>query len=124
MHNPNKMPNFASVKQNKNIITMDEKTFDNNFNSNIGKAFRKLNDKVGEYIGNPSNILFNTMDTPIINYITAYYWEDMTAKQVFDIIVKILYDYDLILYNEDTKVYKTYLDKFIVIRLNNIKKLI
>ena len=38
---------------------MDEKTFDNNFNSNIGKAFRKLNDKVGEYIGNPSNILFN-----------------------------------------------------------------
>ena len=80
---------------------MDEKTFDNNFNSNIGKAFRKLNDKVGEYIGNPSNILFNTMDTPIINYITAYYWEDMTAKQVFDIIVKILYDYDLILYNEE-----------------------
>ena len=103
---------------------MDEKTFDNNFNSNIGKAFRKLNDKVGEYIGNPSNILFNTMDTPIINYITAYYWEDMTAKQVFDIIVKILYDYDLILYNEDTKVYNTYLDKSIVIRLNNIKKLI
>ena len=48
----------------------------------------------------------------------------MTAKQVFDVIVRTLSDYDMICYNEDRKEYKTYLDKSIVIRLNKIKKLI
>ena len=103
---------------------MNDTTFDNNYNSNIGKAFRKLNEKIAEYFNEPSDELFGMMVTPISNYITSYYWEDRTAKQVFDIIVKILYNYDLICYNEDTKEYKTYLDKSIVIRLNKIKNLI
>ena len=105
-------------------MTMDEKTFDNNYNSNIGKAFRKLNEKFAEYFSEPSDELFGMMVTPISDYITAYYWEDMTAKQVFDVIVRTLSYYDMICYNEDTKEYKTYLDKSIIIRLNNIKKLI
>lgn len=103
---------------------MNDTTFDNNYNSNIGKAFRKLNEKIAEYFNEPSDELFGMMVTPISNYITSYYWEDRTAKQVFDIIVKILHNYDLICYNEDTKEYKTYLDKSIVTRLNKIKKLI
>ena len=103
---------------------MNDTTFDNNYNSNIGKAFRKLNEKIAEYFNEPSDELFGMMVTPISNYITAYYWEDRTAKQVFDIIVRTLSDYDMICYNEDTKEYKTYLDKSIVIRLNKIKKLI
>lgn len=103
---------------------MNVATFDNNYNSNIGKAFRKLNEKFAEYFSEPSDELFGMMVTPISNYIVAYYWEDKTAQQVFDIIVKILYNYDLICYNEKTKEYKTYLDKSIVIRLNKIKKLI
>lgn len=103
---------------------MNDTTFDNNYNSNIGKAFRKLNDKIAEYFNEPSDELFGMMVTPISNYITSYYWEDRTAKQVFDIIVRILHNYDLICYNEKTKEYKTYLDKSIVTRLNKIKKLI
>ena len=103
---------------------MNDTTFDNNYNSNIGKAFRKLNEKIAEYFNEPSDELFGMMVTPISNYITSYYWEDRTAKQVFDIIVNILHNYDLICYNEDTKEYKTYLDKSIVTRLNKIKKLI
>lgn len=103
---------------------MNDTTFDNNYNSNIGKAFRKLNEKIAEYFNESSDELFGMMVTPISNYITSYYWEDRTAKQVFDIIVKILHNYDLICYNEDTKEYKTYLDKSIVTRLNKIKKLI
>ena len=103
---------------------MNDTTFDNNYNSNIGKAFRKLNEKVCEYLGEPNDELLGMMVSPISNYIVAYYWEDKTAKQVFDIIVKILYNYDLICYNEKTKEYKTYLDKSIITRLNKIKKLI
>ena len=103
---------------------MDEKTFDNNYDSNIGKAFRKLNEKVAEYFSEHSDELFGMMVTPISDYITSYYWEDRTAEQVFDIIVRTLSYYDMICYNEDTKEYKTYLDKSIIIRLNNIKKLI
>lgn len=103
---------------------MNDTTFDNNYNSNIGKAFRKLNEKIAEYFNEPSDELFGMMVTPISNYITSYYWEDKTAQQVFDIIVKILHNYDLICYNEKTKEYKTYLDKSIVTRLNKIKKLI
>ena len=103
---------------------MNDITFDNNYNSNIGKAFRKLNEKIAEYFSETSDELFGMMVTPISNYIVAYYWEDKTAQQVFDIIVKILYNYDLICYNEKTKEYKTYLDKSIVIRLNKIKNLI
>ena len=122
MHISNILCNFASVKQNN--MTMDEKTFDNNYNSNIGKAFRKLNEKIAEYFSESSDELFGMTVTPISNYITSYYWEDRTAKQVFDIIVRTLSDYDMICYNEDTKEYKTYLDKSIVIRLNKIKKLI
>lgn len=122
MHISNILCNFASVKQNN--MTMDEKTFDNNYNSKIGKAFRKLNEKVCEYFSEPSDELFGMMVTPISDYIISYYWEDRTAKQVFDIIVRTLSYYDMICYNEDTKEYKTYLDKSIVIRLNKIKKLI
>lgn len=122
MRNSNKSYTFVSVKQNN--MTMDEKTFDNNYNSNIGKAFRKLNEKFAEYFSESSDELFGMTVTPISNYITAYYWEDRTAKQVFDIIVRTLSYYDIICYNEDTKEYKTYLDKSIVIRLNKIKKLI
>ena len=103
---------------------MNDITFDNNYNSNIGKAFRKLNEKIAEYFSESSDELFGMMVTPISNYIVAYYWEDKTAQQVFDIIVKILYNYDLICYNEKTKEYKTYVDKSIIIRLNKIKKLI
>lgn len=103
---------------------MNDITFDNNYDSNIGKAFRKLNEKIAEYFSESSDELFGMMVTPISNYITAYYWEDKTAQQVFDIIVKILYNYDLICYNEKTKEYKTYMDKSIVVRLNKIKKLI
>lgn len=103
---------------------MEDKIFDNNYNSNIGKAFRKLNEKVCEYFSEPSDELFGIMVTPISDYIVAYYWGDKTAEQVFDIIVRTLSYYDMICYNEDTKEYKTYLDKSIVIRLNNIKKLI
>ena len=103
---------------------MNDITFDNNYNSNIGKAFRKLNEKIAEYFSESSDELFGMMVTPISNYIVAYYWEDKTAQQVFDIIVKILYNYDLIWYNEKTKEYKTYVDKSIIIRLNKIKKLI
>lgn len=122
MRNSNKSYTFVSVKQNN--MTMDEKTFDNNYNSNIGKAFRKLNEKFAEYFSESSDELFGMTVTPISNYITSYYWEDRTAKQVFDIIVRTLSYYDMICYNEDTKEYKTYLDKSIVIRLNKIKKLI
>ena len=61
---------------------MNDITFDNNYNSNIGKAFRKLNEKIAEYFSESSDELFGMMVTPISNYITAYYWEDMTAKQV------------------------------------------
>ena len=43
---------------------------------------------------------------------------------MFDIIVKILYNYDMISYNENTKVYKTYVDRAIVVRLNKLKKAI
>lgn len=100
------------------------KTFDNNYNSNIGKAFRALNKKFAEYFSEPSDELFGTNVTPISNYITAYYWGDYTAKRAFDVIVKILYNYDMICYNEVTKEYKTYLDKSIVIRLNRLKKAI
>lgn len=114
--------NFASVKQNN--MTMDEKTFDNNYNSKIGKAFRKLNEKVCEYFREPSDEFYSIMVTPIFDYITSYYWEDRSAEQVFDIIVKTLYHYDMICYNENTKEYKTYLDKSIVIRLNKLKKAI
>ena len=103
---------------------MNDITFDNNYNSNIGKAFRKLNEKIAEYFSESSDELFGMMVTPISNYITSYYWEDKTAQQVFDIIVKILYNYDLICYNEKTKEYKTYVDKSIITRLNKIKKLI
>lgn len=122
MRNSNKSYTFVSVKQNN--MTMDEKTFDNNYNSNIGKVFRKLNEKIAEYFSESSDELFGMTVTPISNYITSYYWEDRTAKQVFDIIVRTLSYYDIICYNEDTKEYKTYLDKSIVIRLNKIKKLI
>ena len=103
---------------------MNDITFDNNYNSNIGKAFRKLNEKIAEYFSESSDELFGMMVTPISNYIVAYYWEDKTAQQVFDTIVKILYNYDLICYNEKTKEYKTYVDKSIITRLNKIKKLI
>ena len=103
---------------------MNDITFDNNYNSNIGKAFRKLNEKIAEYFSESSDELFGMMVTPISNYIVAYYWEDKTAQQVFDIIVKILYNYDLICYNAKTKEYKTYVDKSIITRLNKIKKLI
>ena len=103
---------------------MNDITFDNNYNSNIGKAFRKLNEKIAEYFNEPSDELFGMMVTPISNYITSYYWEDRTAKQVFDNIVQTLYHYDMICYNENTKEYKTYLDKSIVIRLNKLKKAI
>ena len=103
---------------------MDDTTYDHNYNSHIGKALRKLNEKIAEYISEHSDELFGMTVTPISNYITSYYWEDRTAKQVFDIIVRTLSYYDMICYNEDTKEYKTYLDKSIVIRLNKIKKLI
>ena len=103
---------------------MNYTTFDNNYDSNIGKAFRKLDEKVCEYLGEPDDELLGMMVSPISDYITAYYWGDETSQQVFDIIVKILHNYDLICYNEDTKEYKTYLDKSIVVRLNKIKKLI
>lgn len=103
---------------------MNDTTFDNNYDSNIGKAFRKLNEKFAEYFNEPSDELLGNMVTPISNYIIAYYWGDKTSQQVFDIIVKILHNYDLICYNEKTKEYKTYMDKSIVTRLNKIKKLI
>ena len=103
---------------------MNNTTFDNNYDSNIGKAFRKLDEKVCEYLGEPDDALLGMMVSPISDYIIAYYWGDQTSQQVFDIIVKILHNYDMICYNEDTKEYKTYLDKSIVIRLNKIKKLI
>lgn len=100
----------------------EDTIFDNNFNSNIGKAFRNVNAKFAEYFSEPSE--FGTSVTPISDYISAYYWGDYTAKRVFDIIIKILYNYDMICYNVDTKEYKTYLDKSIVIRLNKLKKAI
>lgn len=103
---------------------MEDKIFDNNYNSEIGKAFRNVNAKFAECFGEPSEELFGMISTPISNYITAYYYGDYTAKRVFDIIVKILHNYDMIRYNEDTKEYKTYLDKSIVVRLNKLKKAI
>ena len=103
---------------------IEDKTFDNNYNSKVGKAFRNVNAKFAEYFSEPSEELFGAIVTPISDYISAYYWGDYTAQRVFDIIVKILYNYDLICYNEDTKQYKTYLDKSIVIRLNKLKKAI
>ena len=103
---------------------MNDTTFDNNYDSNIGKAFRKLNEKIAEYFSESSDELFSMTVTPISNYIITYYWGDKTSQQVFDIIVKILHNYDLICYNEKTKEYKTYMDKSIVTRLNKIKKLI
>lgn len=105
-------------------MNMEDTTFDNNYNSEIGKAFRNVNAKFAEYFGETSDEIFGVKVTPITNYISAYYWSDYTAKQVFDIIVKILYNYDMICYNENTKEYKTYLDKSIVIRLNKLKKAI
>ena len=98
--------------------------FDNKFYSKIGKAFRNVNAKFAEYFGETSDEMFGVKVTPITNYISAYYWSDYTAKQVFDIIVKILYNYDMISYNENTKVYKTYVDRAIVVRLNKLKKAI
>lgn len=98
--------------------------FDNKFYSKIGKAFRNVNAKFAEYFGETSDEIFGVKVTPISNYISAYYWSDYTAKQVFDIIVKILYNYDMIAYNENTKVYKTYVDRAIVVRLNKLKKAI
>lgn len=98
--------------------------FDNKFYSKIGKAFRNVNAKFAEYFGETSDEMFGVKVTPITNYISAYYWSDYTAKQVFDIIVKILYNYDMIVYNENTKVYKTYVDRAIVVRLNKLKKAI
>ena len=105
-------------------MNMEDTTFDNNYNSEIGKAFRNVNAKFAEYLGEPSDELLGVIATPISNYVIAYYWGDYTAKQVFEIIVKILYNYDMICYNENTKEYKTYLDKSIVIRLNKLKKAI
>ena len=98
--------------------------FDNKFYSKIGKAFRNVNAKFAEYFGETSDEMFGVKVTPITNYISAYYWSDYTAKQAFDIIVKILYNYDMIAYNENTKVYKTYVDRAIVVRLNKLKKAI
>ena len=98
--------------------------FDNKFYSKIGKAFRNVNAKFAEYIGEPSDELLGVIVTPISNYIIAYYWGDCTAKRAFESIVQILYNYDMICYNEDTKEYKTYLDKSIVVRLNKLKKAI
>lgn len=103
---------------------MDAKTFDNNYNSNIGKEFRKLNEKFTEYFGEPSYELFGMMVTPITDYIVSFYWGDRTPKQVFDLCVKTLYYYDMICYDEKTGEYKTYMDKSIVIKLNRIKKAI
>ena len=105
-------------------MNMEDTTFDNNYNSEIGKAFRNVNAKFAEYFGEPFDELLGVIATPISNYIIAYYWGDYTAKQVFDIIVKILYNYDMIAYNENTKVYKTYVDRAIVVRLNKLKKAI
>ena len=98
--------------------------FDNKFYSKIGKAFRNVNAKFAEYFGETSDEMFGVKVTPITNYISAYYWSDYTAKQVFDIIVKILYNYDMVSYNEKTNVYKTYVDRAIVVRLNKLKKAI
>ena len=103
---------------------MEDNIFDNNYNSKIGKAFRNVNAKFAEYFGEPSDELLGVIATPISNYIIAYYWGDCTAKRAFESIVQILYNYDMICYNEDTKEYKTYLDKSIVIRLNKLKKAI
>ena len=103
---------------------MEDNIFDNNYNSKIGKAFRNVNAKFAEYIGEPSDELLGVIVTPISNYIIAYYWGDCTAKREFESIVQILYNYDMICYNEDTKEYKTYLDKSIVVRLNKLKKAI
>ena len=103
---------------------MEDNIFDNNYNSKIGKAFRNVNTKFAEYIGEPSDELLGVIVTPISNYIIAYYWGDCTAKRAFESIVQILYNYDMICYNEDTKEYKTYLDKSIVVRLNKLKKAI
>ena len=103
---------------------MEDNIFDNNYNSKIGKAFRNVNAKFAEYIGEPSDQLLGVIVTPISNYIIAYYWGDCTAKRAFESIVQILYNYDMICYNEDTKEYKTYLDKSIVVRLNKLKKAI
>ena len=103
---------------------MEDNIFDNNYNSKIGKAFRNVNAKFAEYIGEPSDELLGVIVTPISNYIIAYYWGDCTAKRAFESIVQILYNYDMICYNEDTKEYKTYLDKSIVVRLNKLKKAI
>ncbi len=103
---------------------MEDNIFDNNYNSKIGKAFRNVNTKFAEYIGEPSDELLGVIVTPISNYIIAYYWGYCTAKSAFESIVQILYNYDMICYNEDTKEYKTYLDKSIVVRLNKLKKAI
>ena len=103
---------------------MEDNIFDNNYNSKIGKAFRNVNAKFAEYLGEPSDELLGVIATPISNYIIAYYWGDCTAKRAFESIVQILYNYDMICYNEDTKEYKTYLDKSIVVRLNKLKKAI
>ena len=103
---------------------MEDNIFDHNYNSKIGKAFRNVNAKFAEYIGEPSDELLGVIVTPISNYIIAYYWGDCTAKRAFESIVQILYNYDMICYNEDTKEYKTYLDKSIVVRLNKLKKAI
>ena len=86
---------------------MEDNIFDNNYNSKIGKAFRNVNAKFAEYIGEPSDELLGVIVTPISNYIIAYYWGDCTAKRAFESIVQILYNYDMICYNEDTKEYKT-----------------
>lgn len=103
---------------------MDKFTFDNNFNSEIGKAFRSLNARFAEYYSEIGEELFGTKVTPISNLLTAFYWGDYNAKQVFNTIVRILSIYDLICYNEETKEYKTYMDKTIIVRLNKCKKLI
>lgn len=103
---------------------MDKSTFDNNFNSEIGKAFRSLNARVAEYYSENDEELFDTKVTPISNFITAFYWGDYTALQVFNTIVRILSNYDLICYNESTREYKTYMDKTIIVRLNKCKKII
>ena len=103
---------------------MEDTTFDNNYNSEIGKAFRNVKAKFAENFGEHYDKLLGEIAKYTSNYIIAYYWGDYTAKQVFDIIVKILYNYDMICYNENTKEYKTYLDKSIVIRLNKLKKAI
>lgn len=100
-------------------LTEEFKRFDILYDDKISKAFRNLSKKVADCFPNL-----------IDDYIVSYYWGS-NAKSVFNTIIKILHNYDMICVSDDYATdkngiirYTEYLDKGIINALNGVKRAI